>query len=941
MKKTLLSITLFFASIFSIDAQTLYGLTLNGGNEGQGVINKLIPATNNFTIARSFENIAYDPGSKFIQATDGKFYATTSEGGANGYGVIFSYDPNTSIYTKLYDFDNTNGYFSFHSGSLVQASNGKLYGAAGRGGNNNDGVIFSFDPSSSIYTKLMDFDSTNGASPGDLMQASDGKLYGVTIAGGRKDSGVIYSFDPLSATYTKLYSFDKTSGGYPVATSLIQANDGKLYGTATYGGSNGSGVIFSFDRATSTYTKLYDFNSDGFNPFGSLVQASNGKLYGVTKLLLAELNMGTGTIFSFDPSTSTYTKLWDFGDENGSGDSNGDVPSGSLIQAGNGKIYGMTAAGGSFNSGVIFSFDPSAPVYTKVKDFDGINGSTPQGSLIPASDGKLYGMTSLGGNSRIGVIFSFDPIASAYTKLKNFENINGQNPSGSLVLASDGKLYGMGAGGGYNNGVIFSFEPSSSIYSKLKDFDDSSGQYPLGSLIQATDGKLYGMTSSGGSNGSGVVFSLDPSSAAYTKLKDFDPTNGFSGVNINGAKPYGSLMQAADGKLYGMTQVGGSSGSGVIFSYVVSSSTYTVVHNFYAPEGAGPLGSLIQATDGKLYGVTSSGGSDAIGNILTNGLIFSFDPASSTYTILKQFGGTNGFHPYGSLVKADDGRLYGMTLDGGTKGFGVIFSYDPISAIYRKLKDFDSTSGGNPFGNLLQAGNGKLYGMTRALGANGLGTVFSFDPSSSVFTKLQDFDNANGANPYFGSAFIEVPEAGPLPVTVLNFAGKNNGNNNQLSWKVENEQNLNYYELQRSIDGQNFKEITQIKAAGNNSYTYYDNIAAASSVYYYRLKSVDKDGKSKYSMVIKIRTNVNRLAVANPNPFKNKLVINIESLIQNKATFIITDISGRQLYRKNKLLSTGSNVVEINEAGKLSKGTYLLTIIESQQTQSIKIVKGN
>jgi glycosidase len=182
-----------------------------------------------------------------------------------------------------------------------------------------------------------------------------------------------------------------------------------------------------------------------------------------------------------------------------------------------------------------------------------------------------------------------------------------------------------------------------------------------------------------------------------------------------------------------------------------------------------------------------------------------------------------------------------------------------------------------------------------------------------------------------------------LPVTLINFSGKNNGNNNELSWAVTNEQHLNYYELQRSNNGQNFSGIAQITATGKSSYSFSDNITPGrSSVYYYRLKSVDKDGNFKYSAVIKIRIQANgKFAEVNPNPFTGKLVVNIESPTQDKATLIITDFSGRQLLKQNKRLSPGNNEVQINEAGKFSKGTYLLTIIESQQIQSIKIVKGN
>jgi 1,4-alpha-glucan branching enzyme len=181
-----------------------------------------------------------------------------------------------------------------------------------------------------------------------------------------------------------------------------------------------------------------------------------------------------------------------------------------------------------------------------------------------------------------------------------------------------------------------------------------------------------------------------------------------------------------------------------------------------------------------------------------------------------------------------------------------------------------------------------------------------------------------------------------LPVAFISFNGKNNRSNNVLSWNIENENNLNYYELQRSSDGQNFAAIAQIKATGNTNYSYADNIVSAASLYYYRLKSVDNDGNFKYSPVVKIRIQANgKFASVNPNPFKQKLLVTIESGIPDKATFILSDISGRQLYKQNKSIAAGTNVVEINEAAKFSKGTYLLTIIESQQIQSIKIVKGD
>ncbi len=559
----------------------------------------------------------------------------------------------------------------------------------------------------------------------------------MTSGGGSKGFGIIFSYDPSSSTYTKLKDFDYANGANPYG-SLMQAGDGKLYGMTYFGGSNDVGVIFSFDPSSSTFTKLKDFDyANGATPFGSLMQATDGKLYGMTN---ANGGSSNGVIFSFDPSASAYTILKDFDGDSGAN------PYGDLIQANDRKLYGMTKNGGSSGYGVIFSFDPSASAYTKLKDFDNTNGANPQSSFMQASDGKLYGVTFSGGSGGAGVTFSFDPSASTFAKLKDFgSNTTGSDVLASLVQADDEKLYGITFSGGSNGvGVIFSFDPSSSTYAKLKDFDNTNGGNPTGSLIQASDGKLYGMTSMGGSNGVGVIFSFDPSASTYTKLKDFD--------NINGATPHGSFVQAGDGKLYGMTYRGGSSDAGVIFSFDPSTSTYTKLKDFDYPTGAGAYGSLMQVSDGKLYGMTSIGGSSDVG------VIFSFNPSSSAYTKLKDFDGINGASPRGNLIQASDGKLYGTTSVGGSSDVGVIFRFDPSSSTYTKLKDFNDSDGESPFGNLMQASDGKVYGVTSGGGISGYGVIFSFDLSSSAYTKLKDYTGANGAYPGIGSAFIEVKD---------------------------------------------------------------------------------------------------------------------------------------------------------------------------------------
>ncbi len=324
----------------------------------------------------------------------------------------------------------------------------------------------------------------NGAQPrGLLVAATNGKFYGTTVGGGLNDAGVIYSIDPVNNSFQKLFDFDITNGWLPVA-GLMQASNGKLYGMTFTGGDNGGayphvgGVLFSFDPANNAFAKLFEWeftnstNTEGYSPMGTLIQAANGKLYGTTEyggVFPGTIDNGGGVLFSFDPVTNSYSKIFDFGGVNGEG------PWGDLLEASDGKLYGTTTEGGSetinnIGAGALYSLDPSTNTYTKLYDFkrDG-SGYFPTSNLIEAPDGKLYGTTFFtttngGGN---GNIFSFDRSTNTYTNLFNFNSGNGANPYGKLCLGIDGKIYGKTRWGGVTEGVIFSFDPATNIYTML------------------------------------------------------------------------------------------------------------------------------------------------------------------------------------------------------------------------------------------------------------------------------------------------------------------------------------------------------------------------------------------------------------------------------------------------------------------------------------------
>jgi len=664
MKKTLLLFGQLFCAFIVLQAQPSF-LALTEQGARFGTISKYDIVTNTISVAHAIETKGAFSSSNMVKAADGKFYGTTRDGG-KGYGIIFSFDASSSAYTIVKKFDLTNG--GYPGGSLIQAADGKLYGMTQQGGIFNYGVIFSFDPTTSIYLVLHSFNLTNGRNPnGSLLQVSDGKLYGLTVNGGTSNQGVLFSFDPTSSSYTVEKNFN---------------------------------------------------NTDGINPFGSLIQVSDGKLYGMTR---GGGSSNYGVIFSFDPSSSSYAVLKNFDQTNGAN------PFNSLMQAFNGKLYAMTSGGGLSDAGVIFSFDPSNSEYLVLKHFNNSDGGKPYGSLIQISNGTLYGMTLQGGTSNNGIIFSFDPTSSSYNVIHNFDLTNGGGPYfNDVQLNTDGKLYGMTHGGGVHRwGVIFSFDLLTNQYNKLVDIGENHGFYPQGTLCRAFDGKFYGITYVGGSLGYGVIFSFDLATSTYSVVKNFDLANG--------SNPTGSLIRASDGKLYGMTRFGGASNAGVIFSFDPSTSTYSVLKNFNNTTGASPSGALMQASNGKLYGLTNRGGSWGAG------VIFSFDPITFEYAVLKNFQLTDGSYPYGSLIQASNGKFYGMTNQGGSTyqvnyndpfnivqspGYGVIFSFNPVNSAYEVVRNFDLADGGNPYGSLVKASNGKLYGLTNQGGTTNDGVFF-------------------------------------------------------------------------------------------------------------------------------------------------------------------------------------------------------------------------
>jgi uncharacterized repeat protein (TIGR03803 family) len=566
---------------------------------------------------------------------------------------------------------------------------------------------------------------------GGVIQGSDGNLYGTTVDGGDALAGSVIRLD-ATGTLTVLHSFSGHDGAGP-ASALIEASDGSFYGTTLAGlDAAARGTAFKID-ASGTLQTLHVFTgADGATPHAGLIQGSDGNFYGTTVYGGAN---DKGTVFRMD-AAGAVTTLHSFAG------SDGEFPSGSLVQTSDGNFYGMTDYGGAAGLGTVFKMHPVSGLVTSLHAFEQAQGNTPSGGLIQASDGDLYGATVYGGAGARGTTFKITT-AGVLTLLHTFTDDEGARPSGGLMQGSDGNFYGTTSGGGPGAagiGSVFKMSASGTV-ATLHFFDGSDGNIPLAGLIQGADGDFYGTTFLGSPWSRGTVFRMN-AAGLVTTLTAFPATDA--------ATPSAGLVQARDGNFYGTSQGGGSNFQGSVFK-MDASGVVTLLHSFDEDSGLTyPSAELVDGRDGNLYGTTLFGGGDAL-----SGTVFKVD-ASGVVTTLHAFSATDGSYPYGGLAEGFDGALYGTTAYGGTNNKGTIFKLSRRSRVVTTLHSFAGREGANPEATLVQGGDGQLYGTTPYGGRDGGGTVFKFHRRTGAVTTLHSFGAFSrffGKNPQGGLAW--------------------------------------------------------------------------------------------------------------------------------------------------------------------------------------------
>jgi uncharacterized repeat protein (TIGR03803 family) len=389
--------------------------------------------------------------------------------------------------------------------------------------------------------------------------------------------------------------------------------------------------------------------------------------------------------------------------------------------------------------------------------FNGISTSTPEGSLVQASNGDFYGTAPQTGTSGLGSVFEITQgkLVTLYSFCPQGRNCtDGDFPAGGLVQSSIGNFYGTTAFGGANNGgTIFEITPAGSLttlYSFCAEAQCADGEYPFAGLVQAHDGNFYGTTSYAGVYHGGTVFEITPAGKLTTLYSFCAEAN-----CTDGSGPYASLVQARNGNFYGTTPYGGASGiEGTVFE-ITPGGKLTTLYSFCkqtnCADGEYPNG-LVQARDGNFYGTTS--GNVSAGPWGTVFEISSTGQLTTIHTFCSLTNCTDGANPTAGLIQASDGNFYGTASEGGVYGYGTAFEITAagtLTTLYSFCAQANCGDGMNPFAGLMQATNGKFYGTTSGYGnpncfsgCPSVATIFGLSVGLDPFVEMRPASGETG-----------------------------------------------------------------------------------------------------------------------------------------------------------------------------------------------------
>jgi len=540
-------------------------------------------------------------------------------------------------------------------------------------------------------------------------------------------------------TFTVIHNFTGGSQpSFPAGHVSVLGRDGNLYAESYQGGS-GNGTIFNA-TPTGTITVLHDLEAGC--SVNWLSAGSDGNIYGACGPTSKSPN---GYIFEMTTS-GTFADLHDF---NGSGD--GANPVAPFLNT-DGNIYGVTNTGGANNVGTFYKFAPKTSTLTTLFTFSTTDGKGygPQCIPTPGSSGALYCTTLSGGANGLGTVFSITT-SGKFTLLHTFAggSTDGGFDIGGVILGSDGNFYGTSVlGGTSNQGTVFKMTTSGTV-TVLHSFNGTTdGGYPANPVTQGSDGNLYGTANDclHGSCGTNWTAFKCTKSGSFTVLHTF---NGSS----DGKLPDGGMLQLTNGTFYGVSEQGGSSGDGTLWTintgikpFVLLSSTSGKVGSKVGIQGEGFNSSSVVKFNGTQAATTTLTGTTYIVATVPTGATdghVTVTTGSTTLTSTQTFIVHNSWSKGALMPTAVFGAATGAI---GTKvyvvGGGTSSAVVNNNQIYNTVTNKWTTGAAMPTARFAAASavvNGILYVIGGcdsgcATGVGAMSVVEAYDPASNTWT---------------------------------------------------------------------------------------------------------------------------------------------------------------------------------------------------------------
>jgi uncharacterized repeat protein (TIGR03803 family) len=338
----------------------LYGTTSAGGSNDSGTVFKLNKDGTGYAILHHFNGTdGANLLAGVIEGSDGALYGTANAGGSNNIGTIFKVSKDGTGFVDIHSFAGNDG--ANPQAALIKGSDGLLYGTTSTGGPGGAGTVFKLNNDGSDYTLLHSFGSTDGDAGTPLasvIEASDGFLYGTTSNGGTNSVGSVFKFSRDGTVYSVIFSFERLPFGGCCANPkarLLEGPDGALYGILfAFGSSN---VVFKIKKDGTGYTVVaIPVGCQGRTPDAGLILGPDGAIYGTSSGGCSDHNRGFDATAFRIPSTGivclpyqglcNISTLIDFS-----------ATWAGLMSGSDGIVYGVTRDGGS-GAGTIFKFLP-------------------------------------------------------------------------------------------------------------------------------------------------------------------------------------------------------------------------------------------------------------------------------------------------------------------------------------------------------------------------------------------------------------------------------------------------------------------------------------------------------------------------------------------------------------------------------------------------------